>query len=243
MRNSRLPFLGLLALFTACSAQPISAERQKSFRVLSAVSFLGDELVANVVSRQVMVPKEQSLDVAAWKTDEVFRDLLADGAKARGKEFLPFSLDPTALGKALGAREGRWKRIAGKYNQALLDLLFRSAEAQGIEAFFLITASETNEKFPFHKGNKGISCQERNSQPRAYAYFNLDFSYWSVSERKRLFRQIVEPEFTQDQLFAECREVADLKDPLEALREPVQYTMAKVVEKLFLKMGWEKPAE
>jgi|GEM_PF-7067782 len=239
-----LPFLLLAALLFSCAGQePRAAAVPTAPERVAAISVIGDELVVDVIARSVIRGKQSTLDVSAWKMNEVFRKLLEEGAAARGKEAHSLKLDPKAFEKVLHLRENRWRKTVGRYSQALLDFLFREAEAQGIQAFFLLTRIDAPERFPLHKGSAGIYCADRKDKlPRAYAYFGFDFSYWNVAERRRVYQQEVNPGHTQEMLFADCKEVVDIKDPVGALREPVAHTMELLVEKLFANMHWEKKA-
>ena len=233
----------LCALLPSCSRQPLAPDLKKEIEEVSAVSLLGSDFTIDVISRSVISSKERALDVSAWKVDETFRSLLEEHSKERGKNFRTLALDPGSLEKALAVRESRWKKILGTHSQAALDLLLRKAGEQRIHYLFLVSPLENRRDFPLHKGNMGIYCYDRKLlKSRAYAYFFLDFSLWDVKAKKKIFREAVDPAYTQEMAFAECREVAELKEPLEALKDPVHHTMKLLVDKLFTKMGWEKTA-
>lgn len=240
-----LPAFLLLGFLTSCAGQQAEPAKEQSVtpETVAAVSVIGDELVIDVIARSVIRGKDTRLDVSSWRMNDGFRSLLESGAAARGKEARSFRLDPQALEKVLHLRENRWRKTVGRYNQALLDFLFREAQAQGIRHFFLLTKIDAPERFPLHKGSAGIYCADLKGKiPRAYAYFGFDFSFWNVAERKRAYQQEVNPGLTQEMQFADCKEVVELKDPVDALKEPVLHTMELLVEKLFANMHWEKKA-
>jgi hypothetical protein len=230
----------LCALLLSCSHQPPSIQAQPE--TVAVLSLLGDELEVDVASRSLLSARQHPLDISPWKLNEGFRALLEDAAKARGKEAKALSVDPAALERALALREGRFRKVLGHYNQALLDLLFREAEAQGISHFFLLTPRLGNEKFPQHRGTAGVHCSDlKQKQAKAYAYFAFELAYWHVASKRRVFWETAGPPYTQDQAFAECSAVANSKEPLVDLEAPVRQAMATVVSKVVAKMGWEKP--
>ncbi len=228
--------LALCVLLFSCASQPSSTEEPplKAAVTIASFSHLGADFTVDVISRSILRPKEQSLDVTKWGVDAAFGEKLASEAKAQGREALLLRLDAAALQKALSTRESRWRKFVGRYNQALVDYLLVQAAEQGVSHLFVLSPLESRETFPLHKGNMGIYCYDRKIlKSRAYAYFFADFSLWDVKEKKKIFQRTVDPAFTQEMTFAECREVAELKEPLEALREPVDHTIDLLVKKLY----------
>lgn len=242
LRPKKIAVLLFCTFFSSCAHQALDSRPAPS-ETVAAISLLGDELVLDIASRSLISANKQAgLDIGTWNLNQKFVNSLEEGARAEGKAACPFSLDPVGLEKAHNVREDRWKKVVGRYNQALLDFLFREAEDRGISHFFLLTPlSAPPARFPRHNGTVGIFCSDQKDPlSRAYAYFSFDFSYWSVAGRKRIFQQEVNPGVTEQLIFAGCREVAELKDPVEALREPVHHTLELLVKGLFAKMGWEK---
>lgn len=241
-------FAAVLLLYS-CASQPATEATSapaKPAVAVTAFSHLGSDFTVDVISRTIIRPKEDTLDAASWGVDAAFRDGLAGEANAYGQEFRALTLDPKALQRALNARESRWKKLVGRHNQALLDFLLARAGEQGLDVLVLVSPKEGRERFPLHKGNMGIYCYDRKLlKSRAYAYFFADITAWDVKAKKKLFQKAVDPASTQDMAFATCREVADLKEPLVSLKEPVSHTILLLTRKVFpeiaAKMGWEKP--
>lgn len=232
----KLAPLALCVLLFSCASQPSSTEEKPLLApvTMAAFSHLGAEFTVDVISRSIIRPEEQSLDVTKWDVDAAFRDKLLEEAKAQGRETRALSLDAAALQKALSTRESRWRKFVGRYNQALVDYLLTQAAGQGVSHLFVLSPLESRDTFPLHKGNMGIYCYDRKIlKSRAYAYFFLDLTLWDVKAKKKVFQRTVDPAASQDMTFAECREVAELKEPLEALREPVDHTIGLLVKKLY----------
>lgn len=243
MKPSSIPLwpLLLLVFLSACARKPLSAEQQKAIDVVSAVSFLGDEFVIDVTSRSLLRAKETAIDVRAWKMDESFRDLLRERVQAGGRDFRPFALDQEAVDKALGQRENRWKRVLGKQSQALMELLFREAEKQGIHFFFLALPLNDADHFPLHKGTMGVYCSDRQARhAKANPYFKFELTVWNVTARKKTFRAVVDPELTSVLQFSECEAVAEMKELGRELENPVKQALALVTDALVEKLGWAK---
>lgn len=236
--------LVLCALLLSCSHPKTSLpEANAPKETVAALSFLGDELVVDVISRSLLSAREATVDISPWKLDQRWRELFEAAAGENGKEFRAFALDPAELERVLSLRENRWKKTMGKYNQALLDLLFKKAEEQGIQNFFLLTRRENADKFPLHKGPTGVYCFDRKQKTaRAYAYFVFDFSYWSVAAKKKIFQAAVDPGFTQQLTFADCKQVAGMKDHVAELEVPVREAQVAVELELLSRMGWKKPS-
>lgn len=243
-------FAATLFLFS-CASQPASegtGPSAKPASTVTAFSHLGNDFTVDVISRTIIRPKEASLDVSSWGVDAAFRDGIAESARAHGQGFRALTLDPKALERALNARESRWKKFVGRHNQALLDFLLARAGEQGLDVLVLVSPKEARDSYPLHKGNMGIYCYDRKLlKSRAYAYFFAEVTAWDVKAKKKLFQRAVDPSATQEMAFAECREVADLKEPLASLKEPVAHTIQLLARKVFpelaAKMGWEKTPE
>jgi hypothetical protein len=236
----QLPLLLIVfLLLSACARQPLSPEQQGRVDTVGAVSLLGDEFIVDVITRSLLHKQEEVLGTKDWQVDASFKRLLGEGSSARKKDFRDFHLDPAALERALGMREDRWKRITGRQNQLLMELLFAEAEKQGIHYFFLIAPMESHENFPLHRGNMGIYCYDRALRhSKAYPYFQFDFTFWDVAARKKLFQAAVDPSVTEVLSFAECEAVAQMKEPAKELEGPVKQAMGLIVDGLFQKMGW-----
>lgn len=230
-------FLFLFVFLSGCASATLSTQEQAQVDIVSAASFLGDEFLRNAGPRTIFVQHGQKVDVAAWKLDAFFQDLLAEGVKARGKEFRALNLDAAELEKALGLRETRWKKTRGKYNQALLDLLLRQADSQGVHFLFMAYPLESLERFPSLRGPLGAACGGEN---RAYVYFEFDFSLWDVKEKKKIFQGTVDPSITEQLTFATCQAAEKLEDPAQQLEDPTKKTLGLLVDALFEKMGWKK---
>jgi len=235
--------LTALAL-AGCVAKPLTPEQSQKVDVVSAVSLLGNDFHIDALSRPLLRHSEKSLDVSAWKIDDTFRDLLREGSVSRGKEFRVLNLDPVAVEKIQKSRENRWKKVLGKQNQALMELLFRQAEAQGVPYFFLLTNLENPERFPLHQGPAGVFCNDQDPKnARASVYFSFDFSLWDVAKKKKVFEQVVDPSVTEVMTFGDCKIIAALADPETQLEDPVKKTMGLLVDALLDKMGWKKPGQ
>lgn len=227
-------------LLPACAGRPAAAPGAAPEKI-AALSFLGDELVVDVISRSILRPRENTLDISPWKLDQRVREDLRAYVEAQpGKEYVTLAIDEGELEEALRVRENRWRKTVGKYNQALLDLLFRRAGEQGITGFFLVTKAERLENFPLHKGAVGIYCFDRRDKAaRAYPYFAFDFSYWNVTQKKRVFQASVNPGHTKHFAFAECKQVAEMKDHVAELEAPAKDALSGIWAKLMEQMGWE----
>ncbi len=235
----------LLLSFTfflqACAGASLSSQEKAQVDKVSAASFLGHELTVDVAARTLLSKNSARLDVSAWKVDEAMRAFLRDGVAARGKEYRALTLDEESLKKALGARETRWKRVRGKYNQALLELVLHEAARVGAQYLFLVYPLESLERFPLHAGPLGVYCNDRGDKDaRAYAYFEFDFSLWDVGARQKIFQGTVDPGVTESLSFASCEAAAKLPEPVRQLEEPTKRTMGLLVDALFEKMGWAK---
>ncbi len=236
MRWAALLFSPLLF---ACTHQPLGVEEKQNIHVISAASFLGDDFVVDVIDRTIFQKKESIHDVESWQVDQQLRDLLAEEARKRGKEFRSLELDPAEVNELLERRESRWKRVVGKQSQALMELLFRQAEKQGVEYLLLAAPAARRDNFPLHIGQMGVFCYDRKlRKSQASPYFFFDFSLWNVASRKKLFQTTVDPTFTRDRAFAECAKVAEIKDVKEELAAPAREALAAVVQRLFLAMGF-----
>ncbi|HEY8279401.1 MAG TPA: hypothetical protein VIH99_07260 [Bdellovibrionota bacterium] len=245
-QRSRLDLIwvGLFLLLSqSCARQEVREERLRAVDSVAAVSLLGNDFAIDLISPSPLTASTESLvDISGWKLDESFRELLRQGAVSRGRVFQDFTLDPDALKKALSVRESRWKRVEGKESQALLDLLFAEAERRGLKYFFLLTPFVPAERPAPYRYPSGVFCSDRKPRPsRAYPYFVFRFSLWKVESRQRVFAYEVKPGDTDQLVFADCRELATMKNPELLLEKPVKDAMDLVVAALFEKLGWKKP--
>ncbi len=232
-----------LVLLTACAAKPLSPERTSSIDQVSAVSLLGDQLVVDVDSRTLLHSTQRALDASSWDLDGAFRAFLQAGVEERGRKFVPLAAEQAQLEKVAGVRESRWKKIVGRQSQALLDLLFETADRQGVRYLFLLTPPTTlHERFPQHRGNFGAYCNDRSAAgAQAYVYFFFDFALWDVPARRKVFAYTVDPSVTEALPFGGCSTVSEMKEPVRELQDPVKTAARLVVDALFEKMGWKKP--
>lgn len=235
-------FLWACLFLSACSRQPIAPERRALVSDVAAVSLLGNDLTVDVASRAFLKNTARVVDVTAWGMDAAFRNLLRAGVESRQKAFRPLEIAPADLAHALAIRESRWRRVTGAQSQALLDLLIREAERQGVRYFFLLTPPVDPGRFPAHHGVYGATCDDRTDKnARASVYFFFDFALWDVAARKKIFAITVDPKVTDMMTFGGCSAVQELKDPARELEDPVRKTMELLVDSLFDKMGWVRP--
>jgi hypothetical protein len=221
----------------ACASQPLSAERLTG--PFSAASFLGDSFSFEVGPRSLFQGRGPVLPVPSWQLDETLRGRLAEGLRARGKEYRELSLDPAEAERALGVRESRWRKVEGRYGQALLGLLFRRAEERGVRYFFLAVPSRGDDGSPLHPAASGAFCAKGGGEEgRAFVYFSFDLSLWDVSARHRVYETRVGPRATEGIPFGACSAVAAVADPGKALEDPAKKTLGLLVPSLFEKMGW-----
>lgn len=243
--------LALLLVLSSCSSQPAAPSANpltKPASTVAAFSHLGNDFTVDVISRTLIRPKEQSLDVSAWGVDAALVQRTRAEAEGYGQRYKPLELDPKAVDRAIHTRESRWKKFLGKHNQALLDLLLKKAGEQGVDTLVWLSPMESRDTFPLHKGDMGIYCYDRKIlKSRAYAYFFLDLSVWDVKAKKKLFHKQVDPAATQEMTFAECQEVANLKEPVTALKEPVAHSIDLLVKKVMREaaeeLGWAAGAK
>lgn len=230
--------LALVLLLTACAHRPASETLDK----VGAMSLLGDTLVVDVSSRSLLKSSERTLDVSGWGVDNSFRELFKQGIVERRKDYVPFNLEPAQLEKIAGVRERRFQKNVGDQSQALLDALFEEADRKGMRYFFLLTPARKRERFALHRGNYGATCDDRdNKDAQAYVYFFFDFVLYDVAARKKVFFTTVDPSVTQMMTFGGCKVVADLRDPVKQLEDPMKKTMGLLVDALFEKLGWKRP--
>ncbi|MGZ3651350.1 MAG: hypothetical protein ACXWR1_17055 [Bdellovibrionota bacterium] len=217
----------LFMLLSACSRQPLAT---RAVNQVGAVSVLGNEFV---------LPSSKFND-STWKVDAAFREALKAGVTERGKEYRALEPSPAELERALGVRESRWKKVVGKESQAVLDLLFRTADRDGIRYFFLVSPIEAHERYPLQKGTLGAAC---NEEGRAYVYFYFRFTLWDVAARRKAFEYDVNPSVTSALTFGDCAALGSLSDPGTQLEDPVKKTMSLLVDALFDKMGWKRAGQ
>ncbi len=240
--------LGAFLLFS-CASEPTKERSPSPVKppesTVAAFSHFGSDFTVDVISRSLLRPKETSLDISPWGLDSFVQGRMETEARELGLKAKALSLDVGGLEKALHARESRWKKFLGKYNQALVDFLLDKASQQKVDFLFLLSPVETRDSFPLFKGNMGIYCYNRKlRKERAYAYFFGELTVWDVKERKKVFHRLVDPSSTQEMTFAECQEVAELKEPQSSLREPVLHTAELLVKEIFgkaaEKLGWKE---
>lgn len=204
--------------------------------VFSAATFLGDEFITELSPAAVSFGRPKSVPVKSWKIDKSFVSQIQEATKARKREFKALALDSQELERALKVREGRFEKTVGKYNQAVMDLLFRQAEKQGVNFLFLGWPINKLERFPLYFGPMGMHCASKEN--RAFIYFVFDFSLWDVKAQKKIFQGTVTPDTTEVMSFADCTAAAQLPHPVEQLEDPAKKTLELLVDALFRKMGW-----
>jgi hypothetical protein len=227
----------LLLLLTACARAPLSAQQSSGLDQISAISFLGNSFTVDLKSRALIRSREAVLDVAPWKIDEAFSANFQTALSAGKKTFIPFALDSTKLERALVVRESRWEKVAGKQSQALLDLLFATAEGQGIRYFFLAIPGAEHEAFPSFRGVMGTACATEAGKSRSFVYFFARFTLWDVSRRKKLYEEALDPSLTKDTSYADCSVAAEITDPAHALEDPAKRTLDRLVRDLVARVG------
>jgi hypothetical protein len=227
-------YLWLSFLLASCASYPVREDLDK----VGAVSLLGDQLVVDVSPRSLFKSDRRTLDVKDWSVDNAFRDLFKAGIVERKRDYVPFNLEPDALAKLANVRERRFEKTVGRQSQALMDSLFAEADRKGMKYFFLLTPPREHEHFPQHRGNFGAYCDGRDA---AYLYFFFDFALYDVAARRKVFFYSVDPSVTEAMTFGECNVIANLRDPVHQLEDPMRKTMGLLVDALFEKMGWKKP--
>jgi hypothetical protein len=230
-------FTLLLLLLTACSQASLSGPERDGLDQFSAVAFFGNSFTADLNSRALLRSREAVLDASPWKIDEAFSSDFQAALTERKKTFIPFSLDPIAVEKALGVRETRWKKVEGKQSQALLNLLFAAAEKQGIRYFFLAMPQADHETFPTFRGVMGTACTAEAGKSRAFVYFFARFTLWDVNRRKKLYEQPLDPSLTRETSYADCAAAANINDPVHALEDPTKRTLSHLVQDLITRVG------